>query len=59
LDISPGEAHNLHVAPVIKRQLMNWDEETRLAEVAPYLYAYYLHFYIFFCETELKILQRP
>ena len=59
VDISPGEAHNLHVAPVIKRQLMNWDEETRLAEVAPYLYVRQAFFYSLFRGTELKTCSDP
>ncbi|KAF6766320.1 DNA ATP-dependent helicase [Ephemerocybe angulata] len=37
VDTTPKEAHNIHIAPLMKRQLMAWDKERRLSEAAPYL----------------------
>ncbi|RXW24763.1 hypothetical protein EST38_g1079 [Candolleomyces aberdarensis] len=37
VDTSPQEAHNIFVAPITRRQLLKWDAERRLADVAPYL----------------------
>jgi DNA helicase INO80 len=36
LDISPNEAHSLHISPLIRRRLLAIQEESRIVEEAAY-----------------------